>query len=84
MEQLVALGVEPGDQDSTTKSLTSLKNELAKEKLAQEKAQTDVETLTWAVEELNKTTNQLTTWVHSLGDQVKHLDNKVLDLLTKL
>jgi predicted nucleic acid-binding Zn-ribbon protein len=84
MEQLVALGVEPGDQDSTTKSLTSLKNELAKEKLAQEKAQTDVETLTWTVEELNKTTNQLTTWVHSLGDQVKHLDNKVLDLLTKL
>jgi predicted nucleic acid-binding Zn-ribbon protein len=84
MEQLVALGVEPGDQDSTTKSLTSLKNELAKEKLAQEKAQTDVETLTWAVEELNKTANQLTTWVHSLGDQVKHLDNKVLDLLTKL
>jgi hypothetical protein len=34
MEQLAALGVEPGDQDSTAKSLIALKSELAEEKLA--------------------------------------------------
>jgi hypothetical protein len=45
MEQLVAFGVKPGDQDSTTKSLAILKNELAEEKLAPEKAQTDAKTL---------------------------------------
>jgi hypothetical protein len=34
MEQLVALGVEPGDQDSAAKFNATLKNELADEKLA--------------------------------------------------
>jgi hypothetical protein len=44
MEQLAALNIEPGDQDSAAKSLTTLKNELAEEKLTQEKAQTNFET----------------------------------------
>jgi hypothetical protein len=35
---------EPGDHDSAAKSITALKNELADEKLAWEKPQTDVET----------------------------------------
>jgi hypothetical protein len=34
MEQLAALDIEPGDQDSAAKSLAALKNELAEEKLA--------------------------------------------------
>jgi hypothetical protein len=33
MEQLTMLSVEPGDQDSTAKSLAALKSELAREKL---------------------------------------------------
>jgi hypothetical protein len=49
MEQLVALGVKPGDQDLAAKSLTALKSKLAEEKLAREKAQTDAETLSRAV-----------------------------------
>jgi hypothetical protein len=53
MEQLTTLGVKPRDQDTTAKSLTALKNELAKEKLAQEKAQTDADTLSRAIEENN-------------------------------
>jgi hypothetical protein len=59
MEQLTALDVEPGDQDSTAKSLTTLKNELAKEKLAWEKAQADDDTLSRAIEEMKKTIDQL-------------------------
>jgi hypothetical protein len=53
MEQLTPLGVEPGEQDSAVKSLVALKNELAEEKLAQEKAQTDADTLSRAIEENN-------------------------------
>jgi hypothetical protein len=36
------------------------------------------------VEELKKTTYQVVVWVPSLEDQVKQLDNKILDLLTEL
>jgi predicted nucleic acid-binding Zn-ribbon protein len=84
MEQLTPLGVEPGEQDSAVKSLVALKNELAEEKLAQEKAQTDTDTLSRAVEELKKIADQLSARVPPLEDQVKHLDNKILDLLNEL
>jgi seryl-tRNA synthetase len=84
MEQLVALDIEHRDQDSAVKSLATLKNELAEKKLTQEKAQIDAETLTRVVEELKKTTDQVVVWVPSLEDQVKQLDNKILDLLTEL
>jgi hypothetical protein len=45
MAQHTTLGIEPGNQDSAAKSFAALKNELAKEKAAQEKAQADAETL---------------------------------------
>jgi hypothetical protein len=54
MEQLAALDVKPGDQDSAAKSLSTLKNELAREQLTQEKAQTNTKTLTRAVKEMKK------------------------------
>jgi predicted RNase H-like nuclease (RuvC/YqgF family) len=66
MEQLVALGIEPGDHDSAAKSLAALKNELVEEKFTCEKSQTNVEALTRAVEELKRTIDQLTSWVPSL------------------
>jgi thiamine pyrophosphokinase len=84
MDQLIALSVEPGDQDSTTKSIAALKNELADEKLAQEKAQTDTETLSRAVEEIKKTADQLVAHVPSLKTQVKNLNDKVANLNTEL
>jgi hypothetical protein len=49
-----------------------------------EKAQADVEILAWPVEEPKKMADKLTTQVPSLEDQVKHLDNKVIDSLTEL
>jgi chromosome segregation ATPase len=84
MEQLVAFGVKPGDQDSTTKSLAILKNELAEEKLASEKAQTDAKTLSWVVEELKKMMDQLTSYVPSLETQVETLNDTIADLNTEL
>jgi hypothetical protein len=67
MEKLVALGVESRDQDSTAKSLNALKNEMAKEKLARLKVQTDAETLSWAVKEMKRIVDQLTVQVPSPG-----------------
>jgi predicted nucleic acid-binding Zn-ribbon protein len=66
VEQLVALGVTPGDQKSAADTIVTLRNELADVKRAQEKAQTNVETLSQAVEELKKMTDQLSAHVPSL------------------
>jgi septal ring factor EnvC (AmiA/AmiB activator) len=84
MEQLAAIDVEPRDQDSTAKSIATLKKELVEEKLAQEKAKTDTGTLTQAVEEMKKALNQLIAHVPYLETQVKNLNDKIADLNTKL
>jgi hypothetical protein len=84
MEELVALGVKPGDQDSAAKSIVALKNEPTDGKLAWEKAQIDAETLSQAVEELKKTADLLVAHVRSLDIQVKILNNKIADLNTEL
>jgi chromosome segregation ATPase len=84
MGQLTPLDVEPGDQDSTAKSLASLKDELVAEKTTCEMAQVEAETLTRVVEELKKTANQFAAQVPSLEEKVKYLDNKIIDLLTEL
>jgi chromosome segregation ATPase len=84
MEKLVALDVEPGDHDSTAKSLTALKTELAEEKAAQEKAQAEAETLARAVEGLKTLADRFTSQIPNLEDKIKHLDNKVLDGLIEL
>jgi cell division protein FtsB len=84
MAQLAAIRVKHGNQDSTTKSFAALKNVVPENKVAWEKSQADTETLTMAVEELKKTIDKLAARVPSLEDEVKHLDNKVLDSLTEL
>jgi chromosome segregation ATPase len=84
MEQLMALGIEPGEQDSADKSLAALKSELVEEKAARAKAQTEVETLALAVEDLKKIADRFVTQIPTLEEKVKHLDNKVLDGPTEL
>jgi transcription elongation GreA/GreB family factor len=42
MEQLMTLGVEPGDKDSAARYLASLKSELANEKNVRQEAQVEV------------------------------------------
>jgi chromosome segregation ATPase len=83
MEKLMALSVEPGDQDSVAKSLVALKSELAEEKATWEKAWVEVETLAEAIEDLKKTTSRFAAQVPTLEEKVKHLDNKVIDSLTE-
>jgi predicted nucleic acid-binding Zn-ribbon protein len=79
MEQLMALGVIPGDPDSAAKAFADLKAKLAKEKAAREIAQTKVETLTQAVEDLKISIDRFTAQIPTLEEKVKHLGNKVLD-----
>jgi septal ring factor EnvC (AmiA/AmiB activator) len=57
---------------------------LAEEKLAQEKAQAVAESLSWAVEEIKRSTDQLVTHVPSLETQVKNLNDKIINLNTEL
>jgi septal ring factor EnvC (AmiA/AmiB activator) len=61
-----------------------LKNELADGKLAQEKAQIDIETLSRAVEDMKKTADQLASQVPSLETHMKNLNDKITDLNAKL
>jgi peptidoglycan hydrolase CwlO-like protein len=84
MEQFAALGREPGDHDSATKSIFTLKNELAEEKLAREKAQADADTLSQAVDEMKKAVDKLAAHVPSLEAHVKNMNNKIIDLNTEL
>jgi hypothetical protein len=84
MEQLMTLSVETVNQDSATKCLAALKFELAKEKAAREKAQAEAKTLAWAVGDLKKTVDGFVAQIHILEEKVKHMDNKVLDGLTKI
>jgi uncharacterized protein YpuA (DUF1002 family) len=82
MEQLMALSVEPGDQDSAAKFLAALKSELAAKKATQEKAQADI--LARAIGDLKKKADGLAAQVPFLDEKVNHLDNKVLDRLTEI
>jgi hypothetical protein len=83
MEQLMALDVEPADQDLVTKSLATLKVELVEEKATREKAQTKAETLARVVENLKKIGNRFAAQIPVLEEKVKHLDSNVLDTLTE-
>jgi hypothetical protein len=72
-EQLMSLGVIPGDPDLAAKAFTDLKNELDKEKAAREIAQTEVDTLSWAVKDLKISTDKFTIQIPTLEEKVKHL-----------
>jgi hypothetical protein len=80
----MALRIVLGDPDSAAKAFTYLRTELAKEKAVRDKAQIEVETLTWVVEDLNILADRFTTQILAVEEKVKHLDNKVLDGLPEL
>jgi chromosome segregation ATPase len=84
MEQLLALSVKPGDQDSAAKSLVALKTKLAEEKDAREKVQSENETLARVVDDLKKSADRFAAQIPDLEEKIKHLNNKVLDELTEL
>jgi chromosome segregation ATPase len=84
MEQLLALDVKPGDQDSAIRSLAALKTKLAEERVVQEKALAKNETLTHAIDDLKKSADRFAAQIPDLEEKIKHLDDKVLDGLTEL
>jgi hypothetical protein len=69
MEQIMALGVEPGGQDSAAKCLAAVKSELAVEKAAWEIAPAEPETFAGVVGNLKKTADKLTTHVPILEEK---------------
>jgi hypothetical protein len=78
-DQLIALGIVPGDPDSTTKAFADLKIELDNEKVARKVAQIEVDTPSWAVKDLKILTDKFTAQIPTLEDKVKYLENKVVD-----
>jgi hypothetical protein len=77
MEQLMALGVEPGDKDSAARYLASLKSELADEKAVWKEAKVEVQALARVVVDMKKMTDKFTV-------QIPELEEKVMDGLTEL
>jgi chromosome segregation ATPase len=84
MDQLMGLGVIPGDPDSATKAFADLRDELAKEKAAREMAQVEVDTLTRTVESLKIIADKSAAQIPVHEEKVKHLDNKVIDGLNEI
>jgi hypothetical protein len=79
----MALGIIPSDLNSATKAFIDLKLELDKEKAAQKVAQIEVDTLAQAVKDLKLSADKFVAQIPTLEDQVKHLENKVMDGLNK-
>jgi chromosome segregation ATPase len=84
VEQLATLGVTPGDQESVAKTIAALRKELTDEKLVWEEHKRDAKTLSQLVEELKKTTDQLSTYVSPLESKVKTRNGTITDLHTEL
>jgi hypothetical protein len=59
-DQLIALGIVPGDTDSTTKAFADLKTELDNEKVVSKAAQIEVDTLSRAVKDLKISADKFT------------------------
>jgi hypothetical protein len=80
----MALGIVPGNPDSTAKAFTDLKIELDKEKAAQIAGQIKIDVLTRAVKDLKISADRFAAQIPTLEDKVKHLDNMVVDGLNEV
>jgi hypothetical protein len=80
----MALGIVPGDLDTTAKAFANMKVELEREKAAPEMAHAEVDTLTQAVKDLKIFADKFTAQIPILEEKVKHIDNKVVDGLNEV
>jgi hypothetical protein len=80
----MALGIVPGDPDSAAKAFVDLKTELDKENVVRIAAQIEIDVLTRAVKDLKISVDRFATQIPTLKDNVKHLENKVVDELNEL
>jgi hypothetical protein len=72
----MALGIIPGDPDSTSKAFADVKTELDKEKAAQKAAQIEVDTLTQTINDLKIFADKFAARIPTLEDQGKHLETQ--------
>jgi hypothetical protein len=68
----MALGIVPGDPDSTAKVFVDLKIEQDKEKAVQIVAQIEINVLTLAVKDLKISADRFANRIPTLKHQVKH------------
>jgi hypothetical protein len=80
----MVLGIIAGDPDSTAKTFIDLKTELDKEKTTQKAAQIEADMLARVVKDLKISTDKFAAQIPALKDQVKHLENKVVDGLNEV
>jgi outer membrane murein-binding lipoprotein Lpp len=67
-----------------TKAFAGLKADLDAKKATRIMAQVKADVLSWAVQDLNISTDRFSTQIPTLEDKVKHLENKVLDGLNEI
>jgi predicted nucleic acid-binding Zn-ribbon protein len=80
----MVLGIVPGDPDSATKAFADLKTELDNEKATRKAAEIEVDMLARAVKDLKNLADKFTAQIPTLEDKVKHLENKVVDVLNEV
>jgi chromosome segregation ATPase len=80
----MVLGIVPGDPDSATKAFADLKTELDNEKATRKAAEIEVDMLARAVKDLKILADKFTAQIPTLEDKVKHLENKVVDVLNEV
>jgi hypothetical protein len=80
----MALGINPGTPDMTSKAFVDLKANLDEENDARLAAQIEVNVLSRAVKDLKISANRFATQIPTLEDKVKHLENKVVDGLNEV
>jgi chromosome segregation ATPase len=80
----MALGIIPDDPNLAAKAFADLKRELDQEKTAQKAAQIEVNTLVRAIKDLKISSDKFAARISTLQDQVKHLENKVVDGLNEI
>jgi hypothetical protein len=80
----MALGIVPDGSDSATKAFADLKAELDKEKAARIVSQVEIDVLTRTVKDLKISANKFVAQIPILKDNVKYLENKVVDGLNEV
>jgi carboxylesterase type B len=80
----MALGIVPGDPDSTAKAFVDLKTKLDMEKATRIVAQIEIDVLTRAVKDLKISPDRFAARFPTLKDKVKHLQNQVVDELNEV
>jgi hypothetical protein len=80
----MALGIVPGDSDSTTKAFINIKTELDNEKDAQKAAQIETDKLARVVKDLKISADKFSAQIPTREDQVRYLVKKVVDKLNEL